>query len=298
MSNPATQPAIDTTIDVQARAVQIWSEGSRLAADLYLPAGAGPHPAVLLCHGWGGEKGHLARYARKFAAAGFATLAFDYRGWGASDGRVVPVAGSPMLTEAGPATIEVQVIRQVVDPLDQIADVRAAFAYLRGQPGIDTARVALWGTSYGGGHVITVAANNPLVKAVVAQIGGFGPPDLPWWSELGARRSEDKACGRLESPIPQGIDNAPGLKGTPDVARMQHHDPRQHATDVRVPTLIIDAEFEELVDRQRHGIAVHRILERNVPTRYATFPCTHYGVYDAHFDAGSDLALEWFQTHL
>lgn len=284
--------------DVQPEAVQIWSEGSRLAADLYRPAGAGPHPAVLLCHGWGGEKGHLARYARKFAAAGHVVLAFDYRGWGASDGRLVPVAGSPMLTQAGLATVEVRVIRQVVDPQDQIADVRAALAFLRGQPGVDIARVGLWGTSYGGGHVVSVAANEPRVKAVVAQIGGFGPPDAAWFNDLAVRRNEDKACGRIDPPIPQGIDGSPGLKGTPDVARMLGHDPRRHAADVRVPTLIIDAEFEELVERAQHGVTVHRILERNVPTGYVTFPCTHYGVYDAHFDAGSDLALEWFQTHL
>lgn len=284
--------------DVQHQAVLIWSEGSRMAADLYSPVAPGPHPAVLLCHGWGGEKAHLARYARKFSASGYTTLAFDYRGWGASDGRLVAAPGSPMLTQAGVVTLSAHVIRQVVDPQDQTADVRAALAFLRAQPGVDKGRVALWGTSYGGGHVITVAAASPQVKAVVAQIGGFGPPDAPWWTELALRRSEDKACGRLDPAVPQGIDSAPGLKGTPDVARMLGHDPRQHAANVRVPTLIIDAEFEELIDRQQHGVLVHQILQRNVPTRYETFPCTHYGVYDAHFDAGSDLALEWFHTHL
>jgi len=83
---------------------RVWSEGSRLAAELFKPQGEGPHPAILLCHGWGGLKSHLAVYARIFARHGYAALVFDYRGWGESDGKILPLDDTPMLTEAGEQT--------------------------------------------------------------------------------------------------------------------------------------------------------------------------------------------------
>ena len=85
-----------TTIDV-------YSEGTRIAADLFTPAGNRPEggwPSILLCHGWGGTKDHLARYAEKFAAAGFFAMTFDYRGWGDSDGRITSIRAVHMEMDA------------------------------------------------------------------------------------------------------------------------------------------------------------------------------------------------------
>ncbi|MDT5221343.1 MAG: uncharacterized protein QOF15_3448, partial [Mycobacterium sp.] len=63
------------------------SHGTRCAAWLTRPPGSGPHPVVVMAHGLGANHSMaLARYERHFAAAGFATLAFDYRNLGASDG--------------------------------------------------------------------------------------------------------------------------------------------------------------------------------------------------------------------
>ena len=58
-------------------------------------------------------------------------MTFDYRSFGLS-------AGEP---------------RQVVSVRRQLADIRAAIAYLRSRPEVDPDRVALWGSSLGGGHV-------------------------------------------------------------------------------------------------------------------------------------------------
>jgi len=133
------------------RPVTIWSEGSRLAADLYVPEdGDGRCPAVLLCHGWGGLKSGLAKYARLFAEHGYVSLAFDYRGWGESDGRILSPAEGQLLTTAGSQTLEVRIVREVVDPLDQQLDLRNCFAFLLGEDSVDTERVGLWGSSYWG----------------------------------------------------------------------------------------------------------------------------------------------------
>ena len=286
--------------EIDGRPVTIWSEGSRLAAKLFKPVGAkGLRPAILLCHGWGGLKEHLAeRYAVPFTQAGFACLVFDYRGWGGSDGRLVPVSDEGMLTEAGERTVRVRVIREVVDPIDQIADIRAALAWLMSEDGIDTSRIGLWGSSYGGGLVVSVAGIDNRIKALLAQIGSYGVPKDPQLVGLGRQRMADKARGTLDPPIPQGVDLQPGLRGTPDVARMLGFAPLQAAASIRIPTLFIDAENEEYGEPELQGIAAFEIVRQNAVASRHTFPCTHYEVYDRFYEASLKLTLDWFLKHL
>jgi fermentation-respiration switch protein FrsA (DUF1100 family) len=66
--------------------------------------------------------------------------------------------------------------RQVVDLPSQQQDLRAAIAWARGRHDLDPDRVALWGNSLGGAHVISVAADDPGIAAVVAQIPFNGFP--------------------------------------------------------------------------------------------------------------------------
>lgn len=130
----------------------VWfdSWGDRCAAWLYRPADAGGDaPVVVLAHGWTGiREARLDAYAERFAAAGYAALVFDYRHFGASEGQP----------------------RQLLDPRRQLADWAAAIAYARTLAGVDPDRVVLWGTSFSGGHVITTAARDHRVAAVIAQV--------------------------------------------------------------------------------------------------------------------------------
>ena len=68
-----------------------------MAGDLYWPATAGDQrlPAIVMRHGWGGKKAGLVRNAVTFAADGFVVFAFDYRGWGESDGKLVVIGDLP-----------------------------------------------------------------------------------------------------------------------------------------------------------------------------------------------------------
>lgn len=134
----------------ELREVFFDSSGVRCAADLYWPDGAEARVSCLVMgHGGSGTKRlGLPRYAEKFAARGIAVLVFDYRGWGASEGEP----------------------RQVFSVAAQRDDYRAAISYARGYPGIDPQRVALWGTSLSGGHVLAVAAADPAIAAVVSQV--------------------------------------------------------------------------------------------------------------------------------
>ena len=287
--------------DLERRSVVVWSEGSRLAAEVVRPRAAGADlPAIVLAHGWGGRKEHLLElYADTFARAGFVVLAFDYRGWGGSDGRIIAAPGAPMLTQAGEQACTVRVVREVVDPRDQVMDVRNAFAWLAAEPGVDPRRIGLWGSSYGGGHVVSVAGMDDRVKALVAQIGGYGHPREDWYRKLARQRMSDKARGTLDPAVPQGVDGAPGLMGTPDLARQYGHAPLEYARRITAPTLFIDAEHEEYNEPALQGGAAFEILRANgVTTERRTFPCTHYRVYDDHLVEARAMALDWFQQHL
>lgn len=126
------------------------SDGTRCVADLYLPTTVGTRmPCVVMGHGGSATKRlGLPAYAEKFTKAGLAAFAFDYRNFGASGGE----------------------LRQVIKVAEQQDDYRAAVRYLRGRDDIDPHRIALWGTSLSGGHVLAVAATDPDVAAVVSQV--------------------------------------------------------------------------------------------------------------------------------
>jgi len=295
--------------DVSSRPVTIWSEGTRMAGTLWWPEDTAPDaklPAILLVHGWGGEREHLdATYAPKFADAGFVVLSFDYRGWGGSDGKLVAQEKLPAAPEAedgkavtGPVVeVRAQVVREVVDPYDQLEDVRNALAWLLAEPMVDPERLGIWGTSYGGGHVIVMAATEPRIRAVVSQVGSQGAEKPEPFVAHGQLRAAQKARGEID-PVPQAIDVAPGLRGTPDVAKMIRYRPLTFAPAVRVPTLFIDMEGEELFDRTRNGKAAFEIVQANAPARYETFEGSHYDVYTRRYFAASDLASDWFREHL
>lgn len=287
------------TSEITITSVTIWSEGSRLAATLYKPIELQiPAPAILLCHGWGGLKGHLDNYARAFADVGFISLVFDYRGWGESDGKIIPLHNTPMLTQAGENTLKVRILREIVDPVDQVDDIRACLAYLGSEEGVDAKRIGLWGSSYGAGNIIVVAGTDDRVKAVVGQIGGYGNPAEAWYRDYAMKRAVDKARHFIDPPVPQRIDMLKGLNGAPDVARQYYHHPLEAARNIHVPTLIIDAEYEEYNDRHAHGEAVYNIVRENAPSEYQTFPCTHYKVYDEYYQPALKLAVNWFIKYL
>ena len=160
--------------------ITIWSEGTRLAADLFIPESSsddGGFPAILLCHGWAGPKAHLSTtYAPFFCEAGFACLTFDYRGWYESDARLATPDAQPSPDADGSITVSAYPVREVVDPLDQNRDIHNVLDYLLDHPQINPKRVGLWGSSFGGGHVIFVAGTDPRIRAVVSQVPGMGAP--------------------------------------------------------------------------------------------------------------------------
>ena len=111
-------------------------------------AGEGGRPCVVMAHGFGGTKdsGPLP-FAEAFAEAGLDVLLFDYRCFGES-------TGEP---------------RQLAWPARHREDYAAGVEFARGLDDVDPDRIVLWGTSWSGGHVVYVAADDPRIAAVISQ---------------------------------------------------------------------------------------------------------------------------------
>jgi hypothetical protein len=115
-------------------------------------AGERGRPCVVMAHGFSATKDSgLLPFADAFAEAGLDVLLFDYRCFGGS-------SGEP---------------RQLAWPRHHREDYRAAVDFARSLKGIDPGRTVLWGTSWSGGHVVYVAADDPRIAAVICQA-----PDL------------------------------------------------------------------------------------------------------------------------
>lgn len=139
-----------TVTEQHSSPVSFRSGGIRCAGVLYRPANSsGPVPCVVLAHGFSGTMDWIVPdFARAFAAGGLAALLFDYRYLGASEGRP----------------------RQLIDTSLQRIDLRNAVDFARSCDGVDPHRIALWGTSLGGSHVLDLAAKDPSIAAVVANV--------------------------------------------------------------------------------------------------------------------------------
>jgi uncharacterized protein len=290
--------------DVALRTADIYSEGTRMAADVFVAkANAAKRlPTIVMAHGWGGNKNALQPEAVAFAQAGYFVVAFDYRGWGESDSRVILTAKhEPAERQNNRFTAEVQEVREVVEPLDMVIDWLNAINWAVGDPQCDPDRVGLWGSSLSGGLVVSAAEMDPRVKALHSQVPSL---DGRWTLAARERATTEKeeiarARGELGYPAPR-TNAVQRLIGAP--IRMQFAawfpvDYVDHAPKVAMQFVV--AEKEELMDNKDNGVlAYQRALG---PKNLVTIPeITHYGVYmvpDVRKKV-RDLAIAWFDRYL
>lgn len=282
--------------------VTVWSDGIALDADLYRPTHLAPGaalPAVVLCHGWGGSKLTAERYAALFASAGMITLTFTQGSWFDSGSPLQLVGEIPDLNDGNEARARVRFIRDLVDPFAWTANLRAALDYLEGEPGVDPARIGLWGTSFGGGIAVHLAAYDKRVKALAVQVAAIAPLSGRV-AELARKRAIDTARGDADA-IPQGVDAWPNMAGTPYMAKLAHFDPLAQVDRLRMPTLIIDAGDEEMFPIADNGARAAEIL-KSTPggvVDYQVIPgIDHYGIYFDGYEPGSRAARDWWERHL
>jgi fermentation-respiration switch protein FrsA (DUF1100 family) len=128
------------------------SDGIALSGRLRLPPGDGPFPGLVLTGPFTGVQDQVVgTYADALRRAGFATLAFDHRGFGGSGGR-----------------------RAHEDSQGKLTDLRAAVGVLVEHPQVD--RVGIVGICLGGGYAVRAAAQDPRIEAVVGIAGAYNSP--------------------------------------------------------------------------------------------------------------------------
>jgi fermentation-respiration switch protein FrsA (DUF1100 family) len=283
--------------------------GVMLRGWLFVPDGAGPHPAITMAHGFAGVKEHgLERFARLFADAGFVVLVHDHRGFGASD-------GSP---------------RFDVDPWVQIADWRRAISFLENHPAVDPDRIGLWGSSYAGGHAIVLGATDRRLRAVVAQvptISGYEQslrrvaPDQVAALEAAfidderrqfrgeppatqavvssdpatpaAYRSED-AVAFYTQPAPEGVwENVMTVRSS-RAARM--YEPGTWISRVSPTPLLMVVGLTDVITLTDLALAAYeRALQ---PKKLVTIAGGHFDPYQNRFAEAGGAARDWFVEHL
>ena len=283
------------------------SRGKRCAAWLYLPRGEKKPPVVVMAHGFGAQRDFgLEPYAEVFARRGLAVFLFDYRNFGASEGKP----------------------RNLVNPWRHLRDWRAAISYVRSLKEVDGSRLALWGSSYSGGHVIVTASRDEGVAAIAAQVPfvdgvssatytGFkhawqataaGLKDLA--RALTFREpyrvpivSDPKTFGIMNTPesepgymsiVPEGTDwrnECPARA----VLELLLYRPIGRAREVRCPALVIMGERDSLI---KPG-AVERAASRMREVTLVHLPVGHFDVYTGEwFDKVSGLQADFFARHL
>jgi uncharacterized protein len=280
--------------------VSFDADGVTLRGWLLLPDGAKTRlPGIVVSHGFSALKEHDV-HAKPFADAGFAVLLYDHRNLGASDGEP----------------------RQEIDPWRQILDMRHAITFLRGRAEVDPERIALWGTSYSGGHVLVVGAMDRRVKCVVAQaftvdgyvalrrrLGDEG------YAELRKKIDADYEA-RFRGAPPEFI--AVAQPGTVSFEHLHHGEAGKlypnkvtlRSRDLHMgyvlgafvsriaptPLLMIvpDSDTTTPTDLQLEAFATAGEPKKLIVLK----DCEHYGVYRERREETTRAAVDWFRQYL
>src|SRR6266511_3679196 len=154
---------------VAAKDVSFYSEGIECHGKIFTPKGfsaEGSAPAVALAPDRGATAASIERYAAHFASRGLVAMVIDYRGWGKSGGfpQTVDEVKTDDRLRFSQMTARVRIRRKRLIPREQILDIRNARYYLQGEPGVDRARVGVWGAGMAGGHLIVIAENDASVN--------------------------------------------------------------------------------------------------------------------------------------
>jgi pimeloyl-ACP methyl ester carboxylesterase len=258
-------------------------------------AGPAGRPVVVMGHGFGGTKDSgLEPFAERISAAGVDVLAFDYRGFGASE-------GTP---------------RQTVSVAAQIGDFEAAIAAAKHLPGVDPHRIVLWGSSMSGGHVVRVAADHtdvagviamtPLTSGVAVSRAAVEHRDVGSalkWTLIGVKSRVDVARGRRPTLMPlvahPGEPGALALDGAYESYTAMAGPTWRNEVDSAVGLQIASIRTADAAKRLRCAFLVQVAdFDRYVPAESVVktavlgraevhhYPCDHFDVWPGH---------DWFE---
>ena len=266
---------------------------------------------VIMAGGFGVTKEPATdKFASRFRDAGFTVLAFDYRRLGES-------GGQPRL----------------VQPVgDLLADWQAAVEFAPTLAGVSPDRLAIWGFSASGGHVLRVAARNPQLAGAIAQtpnadglaatrnaaryqkplamlrFTGVGIADAigsltgqaPRLVPLAGRPG---SVAMLTTPDSRDSDLAFGRDSYPDwqrlvaarsALRLGFYKPGRFASRIRCPLQIIVCDRDQSALAKPAARAAHRAPRAEL----VRLPGGHYAPFLEEHDQAVDAQLSFLRRHL
>lgn len=292
------------------------SEGTLCAAWLYRPeepamTDAEDPPVVVMAHGFAATREmRLPAFAERFAERGFAVLLFDYRSFGDS-------AGEP---------------RNLVSPDRHVADWRAAVDHARSLEGVDGDRLAVWGSSFSGGHALVTAAREDAaayvgqvpfldgmrtlpylveqnglsfgVEATVAALDDFARkytfrepryvPVVGQPGELAALSTPGSEAGYREI-VPDDLDEDEWNRCAARILlTVATYRPVEHAGRVDCPALVVEAREDQLVP----GSAVDATVQRLDDVERVRIDGDHFVPYHDRFEAVVEREAEFLERQL
>ena len=290
---------------VVARDVKFVSEGVQCYARIYLPKGFAPEskaPAIVLAPGGADTEAAIDKYAARFAARGLVAMAIDYRGWGRSGGFLYlaePLRWDDRL-RFSQHTAKVRIRRKRMSPEAQLLDIRNAVSYLQGEPGIDRARIGVWGTDLAGGHAVVVAATDARIKAAVAQVPIVDGHDLPRRAYAPAPDAQAELV-RLarKGEAPGNSAAAAAMNAAEAKLALAEYHPFWYADAVPATTavLFVVAEHDLKVNNETHAIAASKLMKGPNGVTVIT-GAGHTLATSAAFDAALEAAAAWFLKYL
>lgn len=260
-----------------------------------------------MAHGFAAEKDFmLPEFARRFAAEGMAVFLFDYRNFGGSDGEP----------------------RNYVNPFRHIQDWQAALEHVRGLTGVNVRKIALWGTSFSGGHVLVTASRDQGLAAVVSQIpfvDGIAsammsrPKDTLTATLSGIRDLVRVLTFRAPYRVPAvakpgtfAVMNTPEswdgyLSLVPESSTWENsvparvlltiplYRPVKHVKEIACPVLMIGTAADSLIPVK----AVRRTAAKITDCTYVEFDCGHFEPYQGkRFEENIALQVEFLKKTL
>jgi pimeloyl-ACP methyl ester carboxylesterase len=283
---PPERPPRPSNYEFSKVTANFESAGEECAGWLYRPDRPADPPVIVMAHGFAAERTfRLPTIAERFAERGYAVFLFDYRNFGDSEGEP----------------------RNLVSPSRHVADWEAAVGRVRRFDDLDTTRLALWGTSFSGGHALVTAAGDRRVSAVVGQVpfvdgravtrnkplsylstalgAGLrdalqsrllGPHTVPVYGdpEEFAVLNEPGARSGYEELLPRGTtwDNECPARIFLSLPRYR---PITHCEDVTCPTLLLAGQHDEIIPLS----SVESAAEALADATLIRMPVGHFDVY-------------------
>jgi len=305
----------DNRLPRGARKVSFASSGIELQGWLLQGKVTERAPLIIMTHGWSGTKEmSLDCYAEHFVARGLSVMAYDHFGFGESGG--LP--------------------RQEIDPIAQTRGYRDAISFAQTLDEVDPDAIGIWGTSYAGGHVLTVAAFDKRVRCVVAQcptISGWDNTQMRFskeqWADMTAAFNQDR-LKRFQGEPPAMVPVIPdmskavvdpdrthfGNNGAAWYINLKESSRANWHNEITLRSLELYSEYEPGATIERiaptplmmilgekdmvtpTASCVQAFERAGGPKELVMLPGGHYDLYVENRAAAANAAANWFEEHL